>query len=311
MRDPILQVKFLDELRTISEPLTTMVRGRLAAQSTLFHYTTADGLVGILSEKKIRATNIRYLNDRSELVFAADQIRDVIDKNMPRWCGAEIIIRDALARFLDLQERTDYYVACFCADGNLLNQWRTYGAAGGGYSIGFNMDGLIHALSKQPVDWLLPIVYDPSTAQELVLAACDRARDLWIRWNALPDGGAVNPTANCTASLAVELMSLRSVFKHHDFSPESEYRIIVEVPGWRTLDPGSIPPLRFRTKNGIVVPYVDFPLSADAANPPVTSIRIGPTADRELSLKSVQMLLKLYGYEAVTVDASEIPIRGW
>jgi len=48
---------------------------------TLFHYTTAAGLLGILKNGNIWASDLRFLNDAQESVYARDMIIDAIEKN--------------------------------------------------------------------------------------------------------------------------------------------------------------------------------------------------------------------------------------
>jgi hypothetical protein len=39
-----------------------------------YHYTSQRGLLGIIKEKKIWATNIRYLNDEREFDYGIDEV---------------------------------------------------------------------------------------------------------------------------------------------------------------------------------------------------------------------------------------------
>ena len=47
-----------------------------AAPETLHHYTNAAGLQGILKSKSLWASDWNFLNDRSELVYSHNLIRD-------------------------------------------------------------------------------------------------------------------------------------------------------------------------------------------------------------------------------------------
>lgn len=46
----------------------------------LYHYTTIEGVYGIVDSKTLQATNSRYLNDASEVRFALDLIRKELRK---------------------------------------------------------------------------------------------------------------------------------------------------------------------------------------------------------------------------------------
>ena len=57
----------------ISEILDTKV------PKSLFHYTSSDGLMGIIRSNKIWTTKIHYLNDKSEIQLAFKHIRNEIE----------------------------------------------------------------------------------------------------------------------------------------------------------------------------------------------------------------------------------------
>ena len=45
----------------------------------LYHYTTLDGLYGIVSNKTIRLTDYRFLNDKKELVHSIDFLETILN----------------------------------------------------------------------------------------------------------------------------------------------------------------------------------------------------------------------------------------
>lgn len=138
-----------------------------APPSTLYHYTDAQGLIGILGSlswsvngfvdptetfkvaAKLLASDVRYKNDREELMFGArvlwqrlhdafgnGQVHGELRKALPR-----------LAVELDpdrlWQWRWRCFAACFCEEGDLLSQWRGYAGGVGGFAIGFNSEALM------------------------------------------------------------------------------------------------------------------------------------------------------------------------
>src|SRR5436305_1025961 len=44
----------------------------VAPPNTVYHYTTADGFVGIIREMTLRATNFSFLNDPSEVQYGKE-----------------------------------------------------------------------------------------------------------------------------------------------------------------------------------------------------------------------------------------------
>jgi hypothetical protein len=113
----------------------------------LFHYTSAEGLAGILKSGNIFATHIRYLNDSQELFDCLAHVEGFISEFDP-------IMRPKLKSFLESSVRmfattVGAYVASFTDDaaalvgteqapGDRLNQWRAYCSPGKGFSLGFD-----------------------------------------------------------------------------------------------------------------------------------------------------------------------------
>jgi len=107
----------------------------------LYHYTTITGLKGIVKDKAIRASDVRFMNDASELEYAArflddtigELLRDNTDLRNLR-PGFEYILYPGMRLF----------VACFCEKADLLSQWRGYGQGVAPVSLGFDLSGLDH-----------------------------------------------------------------------------------------------------------------------------------------------------------------------
>lgn len=112
----------------------------------LFHYTSGNGLLGIVKEYSIWATNIHFQNDSKEYIYARDLLKSKI-----RLSHNRIIIqfKEELLTILDAISNTSVYVICLSEDSDSLGQWRGYCLAGAGYSIGFNGEKLESCAKKQ------------------------------------------------------------------------------------------------------------------------------------------------------------------
>jgi hypothetical protein len=107
----------------------------------LYHYTSAAGLIGILSSRSIWLTDLRFMNDFSELQYSQQVISQCIENKL-RTQG----LNDAQIEFLSRISRhyspydtgSAIYSASFCESGNILSQWRAYRGQGGGYSLGID-----------------------------------------------------------------------------------------------------------------------------------------------------------------------------
>src|SRR6516164_4036522 len=66
-----------DEERRFFEPLyAEWIPFHDQRPPTLYHYTTAQGLLGIMESNRLWATNVRFLNDPSEIDYAICIIRE-------------------------------------------------------------------------------------------------------------------------------------------------------------------------------------------------------------------------------------------
>lgn len=115
--------------------------------SLLYHYTTPEGLKGILQSGALWATEVRYLNDASELDYALQFARKELDEFLfdhPPSTSALQKLAGQLRLALHSGEakwREEFlcFVVCFCEEADLLSQWRGYGT-GGGYAVGLDVD---------------------------------------------------------------------------------------------------------------------------------------------------------------------------
>ena len=134
----------------------------------LFHYTTGDGLKGILQDHDFRITHYVHLNDASEMVLLKPNLDELFRKelsglilNDQQRCGKlekavqrEHAINEADSIFdlalAEVDRLSPIFVGSFCNHQEnhyanmhgLLSQWRGYGF-GGGYCIVFDKDRLI------------------------------------------------------------------------------------------------------------------------------------------------------------------------
>jgi hypothetical protein len=98
----------------------------------LYHYTSQDGLLGIVQSRAIWATNISYMNDATEFGLARDRLLEEIRTRYIRKASVDVVSW-ITTKITD----SPICVSCFCEDGDLLSQWRGYAGDGYGYSLAF------------------------------------------------------------------------------------------------------------------------------------------------------------------------------
>ena len=273
----------------------------------LYHYTSLEGLAGILRLHRLRATDVAYMNDSLELQLASSLIAASLDEAAR---DASPIQQELLRRSRLDAKPTDlsrsFYVTCFCDDGDLLSQWRAYGANGGGYALGF---------SAYEIAWPGPcglrrVIYDPAVQQRLVRGTIQRACGAFAAIAARATRAELDASLTFPAFaslLANHLHEFEVTFKHDTFAAEKEWRFIIVA----ALD-GIVPHVQFRTDRALPIPYLYTPLRVPVPNSPLLPIvRVvhGPTVHPDLTKKSLHMLLQSTDYDHVEVGGSRSSLR--
>jgi hypothetical protein len=285
----------------------------------LHHYTSAEGLLGIVRSGQIWATNLLYLNDSSELSDALKILASEIEA-IPLKLGDFAGTFSKSISFYSKDVALDHFVTSFCQDGDLLGQWRGYGAQGAGYSIGFVTPALLSAAKrrenndrgactlrkvkytlKQKMQMIqrristLNEILEP-VADELEPALDEEFRRLILLWH----------------QIAASFRPTLALMKHASFEEENEWRLVRTL--WRRSVPTVEWPVQVRTIRGQLAPYL--PLSwalPNTSNPPevqgIREVRCGPSLEPELKEKAVHDLLIAQNCWRVPVLRSQVPLR--
>jgi hypothetical protein len=299
----------------------------------LHHYTTADGLKGIIEKNELWATSAYFLNDSSEITYGYGLLKEVLDnwlaKNPRPEDSVTLGVTRGLRQFFgeDLLNRNlirPIFLACFCEDDNLLSQWRAYGQSGG-YSLGFRVppnivfagEGFKPEPNTYTSKWvrveydrneqakkcttilaaMLAIFDDPNTARAISTVADHPLVGYSKIFNAIAD------------ILLEEIVS----FKNEAFKVEKEWRVVVrqrELTKQGTDDGGKTPlSIHFRTSQGMLVPYVKLIPSDPAKKLPIDCVRSGPTLDKTTAGMAVSMMFARNGFSGIRVQGSDISVR--
>ena len=273
----------------------------------LYHYTSQEGLIGVVTNHVLWATDIRYLNDSSEYTYGEDIVKRVISR---RKKGARGDLKKLFEDF-DAAEsmfsETRYFVTSLTENGNLLSQWRGYTPNGNGFSLGFSVEKLQEILGKRGEFSLVRCVYHQAEQEELVNQAIDGAIEEWKqRDDPLPKVGNATPIRIYPpVTLRVVCSFIAPVFKSKTFSEEMEWRLVLTQN-----DPSK---LRFRSGQSMITPYLEINLLADPdrlESMPLSEVIIGPTPHPELAESAVQTLLRSQYFRA-RISLSDIPFRSW
>lgn len=252
----------------------------------IFHYTTLAALKGILESRQLWATDVEYMNDSSEYVYAEQLIENTIRALSPP------AILDQVPSLLSHDPRKrglQVYATCFCEKPDLLSQWRAYGGQGTGYCIEFNWQIMEQRLSGEDI-FLGRVEYEKSKQIELIQnIVAPHLQSVASRGNDDP------------GSILRKLALVRAFFKSASFSEEHEWRMACFAT--------TLGIARFRASEDMLVPYVAVPLDDDATGLPIRCITIGPNPHPVQAQESLRRYLESIGAAQIVVDGSLIPLR--
>lgn len=279
----------------------------------LFHYTTASGMRGILDSSCLWATNYRFLNDASEVGYGANLFEALIQERLAR------VENDVLTEFLTRTLRTangfdgmfDCYIACFCERDDLLNQWRTYAGAGGGYALGLKTKeiGRRWGQLERTQDFVLRrVIYEVDLQRTLLCEVIDKTMEaLTAGTQGVSVTDANNAIARCCQFVRAEVADYLISFKHPAFAIEEEWRIC------HVISPGQEDHVLFRDGQFGLTPYVCLDISPMAGvnhnKLPLARITHGPVPSPDNVRFALNKLLRAKNYAFVEVAGSTLPVR--
>lgn len=227
----------------------------------LYHYTTWDGLLGILKTQTLWATHYRFLNDYSEIVLFRDELVSLIlpyvreayeklvkqsphiEQKISQEGGLGQAIQHDAEVVVDAQYRAtgdEIYILSFCGQhknphinsNGLLSQWRSYGA-GGGLALVFNTQKLEEILEIEAKRF----VYSAMHLSDLIYSddedrlKKELSKDLSIIADdvkQLFNHAKLSEEEKADALKGyMSFVNCISRYKHYGFSEENEVRVVV------------------------------------------------------------------------------------
>ena len=299
------------------------------APPVLWHYTSAQGLLGILKDGEIFASDSRFLNDKTENVRIWTLIRQRLKERVKLGNDDEFVkIVDEVAELMSAQKdkpfgdsvpallvelqsllavhkEEDVFVSCFSAEEDSLSQWRAY-TSGNGYAIGFSSE-VLSGLTDNSLLSGLPLCRFDSVkyVADEHRTALDGVINTMLA-NQLGEKRAGKPWPDERAASSFErfLLDRFSPFVKDDgFKGEKEWRLALKVG---TFDPSKI---EFRPGRSHLIPFLRVSLEKDHPNY-IREIMVGPGPSSELDLLALQRLVKSRGLP-IEVRNSKIPFRNW
>lgn len=233
----------------------------------LYHYTDAHAVHSILKTKKIRLTDIRFLNDTAELLEGLSILEDTlineIDSDL-KYAGeaAKMIHRSLINVETSNNDLNPLYVFSLTSESDQLSQWKAYGP----YALEFDEE-----LLREHVEILAPCIYDFNEKIKRSMSEVKKSVNV-ISEEMEKQGGSIGPNGYDSM---IYLMHDAAAFKHAGFIEENESRII--VPQDEKYE------IQYLPRNSMLIPYIEIEIPLDC----IKSIKLGPMKDQELAFISM------------------------
>ena len=290
---------------------------RLTSSATLprliYHFTDADGLIGIIQHRSLRGTLATALTDKSEMKVALEVAKGLI--------AARLKIKPTLFDrfFHTFIEKPAVFdagkiplrpgVISFCESAALSVHWTHYGRSGTGFALGFSP-------SKLAVGGLrvVKVIYGVEQQREVIRSLLAEASRVTLKTvQSMTKRGEIDHVLVKAAHMtAAFIKGSAALFKNEAFQYEREWRLtfFFDHEGGPSPD-GYKFTGGYRSVNGRVCPFADLQYPKDRF--PLKQIVIGYSSSTDKHDDEIQLLLEDgLGVEAaskVRVRRSTVPIR--
>lgn len=302
-----------------------------------YHYASAATFPKILTNSSIRFTDVRFMNDHSEMVCCVKCLLEFLDKNRGKYPFCEEVVNSLLLkkhseteyRTLAISEidfencsepqyiPTRCFVFCMSEEPDSLNMWNYYVHNGKyeGYCIGFDIYNFLKSFDTDKERTMDPIsihygkiLYKKESQEKEITSVVERVEQINKH---MDEPGLIHGMIY----LRRYIESYGAFFKDESFKEEKEYRIVLEISenrlnGLKTNEDkffnNNLNGIErdFFVRNGVLVPCLSVPINKNA----ITKITMSPIIEHKLAERSLREFLNIHGYNA-EIDVSKIPIR--
>ena len=262
----------------------------------VYHYTTAAGLLGILSRKCVFFTDKHFLNDRTEVRHGTDAALAGLRKAAERSESSDRALLDMTCSYIEAETTERLFIFSMSERGDDLSQWRGYADDGNGYTIGFDARHFRNVSILAGAPFGFNRVSYSSTQFRHTVSSLSKEYIAADKTDADPDN-----TARCF-SASVEAAAC--FHKHNSFRFEREWRAVSyvypEEPDEEIL---------VRESAGRLIPYIEYPLCGEGNRLPIVEIGIGPLVRNPNARVAVIDLCQRAEIEPRIYDASTPYVR--
>ena len=308
------EIKYVGLFETECDNLTCeFLKRDIGENFAIAHYTSLDGLFGILNSATLHFTEYTFLNDSSEGEYIFEVFKEVLSEYGDKYESdfIEIITQELeIKPFNDIYDKDCIYnfVSCFSTDSDCLSLWKYY-------TKNNDMQGFNLLLNKRLLEKSLGqycgcsffyefyvVMYELKRQKEFLLKLLDCAQKIWRDYH----------LDKICRFVLNHLYSIRFAFKHPAFSAEKEMRLIKKMEKQKFNkelltkkhdSPENL--VKLQIKNNFLVPYLEVPIPKES----IIEITASPLVSDKLR-ESIRFLLRKNGYDLkIPITPSKIPLR--
>lgn len=298
--------------------------------SKRYHYTSPEGLMGILKTRTFYFTDSQFLNDFREKININDELKLFWKENQKNYDIKFVNLiknirvtqyEDNSFSYIDNHNETmcRYFVLSLSMNEDSLTMWKYY-SKNGEYN-GYCIEVFDYALTDEWIDRVTGVTviaskveYCSDEKQELILRSVDRLYKIWksYEFSEMLDNKIIK---EFTSWVSVEAL----FFKDECFQDEQETRYVAIVPTNKlntlhyTYKEKEYKMYDFRIVNGVFTPFIRMPFNYwnEEVCLAISSIGIGPSANSEQKEAGLEQLIRSLDYklDECKIYKSKIPVR--
>jgi hypothetical protein len=304
---PILPGEYQKYQNFVEEQAKRLQAFEVSKDQILWHYTTGNGLLGIIESGTLYSTQVSCLNDSTEVRYGSNVLREALLELFRERAIEDPQRMEFVQRYTEASAEnpsipshagSHWFVTCFSRDGDDLSQWRAYSGGEDGYAIGFRASDLMGRNGP-----LVRVNYDAEQHKAVAKEIASATSQFFLE--GLEARGATSEhewTMEFFPVWSQTTDQLSPLVKHPKFGSEEEYRIV------HRLDISELGRLKFRQRSTLMarhlpLNFTSFPLL------PIAEVRVGPSRHKEITRISIDTLLRQKGYPTGLVTSSEVPFQ--
>ena len=290
----------------------------------LYHYTTAEGVRGIVENREFMATKSDFLNDKLEFQYALEVMERLTEKYIVNESLRERFFSKLKAEIDSLgiitpscsvdgncdTDEMSFYVVAFSKQQNNALLWAEF-TDFKGYCLEFDYETLVKGFQNR-VFLHGTVIYDEEEQTNGLLESllsCIRnlvdegVKDLegFFEEEADPSEASLDKLAD---EMAVVCSVYAMFFKKSFFEGEEEYRFVFPplINKLETNKP------KFRLLDQMFLPYIMVEFEGGKENVPLESVMVGAKNNSDITVRGMKYFLRTQGID-IPVLLSDIPLR--